>query len=302
MTRAQVADLCGSPAQAAHLRATVARMGKDPEWYDTTTASSTSLEWYQGLPPEPPAPPVEDDAPARKRRRAWPYVAVVAALSVTADGVWQATSAEEARQERSDKGAAYKGRSGAELHIDGVSTDLVAHWNSDRDKVVIELRSYFDKNAQHLRLDADGESASSKRQDGWHPKAPEIALPVSDPLADDEAVSGAGVTVMGWYTPLRSTVLRTALLILRGPCGGTVVGDRFLVGGRGAGAWRTRVLSLRVVRCLQCRERHSAGLRCGGCSLCGPGKPDSRSCAFGCGCARGIGAHGVALTGHRSER
>ncbi|MGA5424928.1 hypothetical protein [Streptomyces lavendulocolor] len=65
-----------------------------------------------------------------------------------------------------------------------MSTDLVAHWSSDRDKVVIELRSYFDKNARYLRLDAGGESASSKGQDGWYPKAPEIAVPVSDPLAD----------------------------------------------------------------------------------------------------------------------
>lgn len=181
--RAQVAELCGSPAQAAHLRATVARMGKDPEWYDTT-ASSTSPEWYQGLPPEPPAPPTKDDAPARKRRKVWPAVAVVAALSITAGGVWQSAADEDQRQERSDKAAAYKGRSGAALRIDGVSTDLVAHWSSDRDKVVIELRSYFDKNARYLRLDAGGESTSSKRQDGCYPKAPEIAVPMSDPLAD----------------------------------------------------------------------------------------------------------------------
>ncbi|MEV4790128.1 hypothetical protein AB0K53_32635 [Streptomyces tuirus] len=184
-TRAQVAELSGSTDQATQLRATVARMGKG-DWVQQTD-DRTAPQWHRGPEPSTPATPADlpgdDAAPAPKRRR-WPYVAAIAALSITIAAVYQNAEHDRERQERQEKAEAYKGRSGAALRLDGVQTDLVAQWSSDRERVVVELRSYFDRNARYLRIDADGKSAHSVREDGWYPKAPEIALPVEDPLAD----------------------------------------------------------------------------------------------------------------------
>lgn len=184
-TRAQVAELSGSTDQATQLRATVARMGKG-DWVQQTD-DRTAPQWHRGPEPSTPATPadlpVDDAAPAPKRRR-WPYVAAIAALSITIAAVYQNAEHDREGQERQEKAEAYKGRSGAALRLDGVQTDLVAQWSSDRERVVVELRSYFDRNARYLRIDADGKSAHSVREDGWYPKAPEIALPVEDPLAD----------------------------------------------------------------------------------------------------------------------
>ncbi|MCX4581251.1 hypothetical protein OHB41_50810 [Streptomyces sp. NBC_01571] len=183
-TRARVADVSGRPDQARELRATVARMGKDDaQWFEST--DSPAPAWHS----VPPQPVVEtkhgDDQPAASRRRVWPVVATVAALSLTGAGVWQHAHDQQDAKDREQKAAAYKGRSGAALDIDGVHAHVVAHWNSDRDRVVVELRSYFDRNAQYLRIDASGKSAQSTRgDDNWYPKTPEIALPVTDSLAD----------------------------------------------------------------------------------------------------------------------
>jgi hypothetical protein len=184
-TRAQVAELRGEPGQAAQLRATVARMGKDDvEWFEKS-GDRTSPAWHSVPQPPTPAPARGDEQPERARRRTWPYVAAVAALSIAAAGVWQHAQNEQHTQERQEKAAAYKGRSGAALTLDGVNTDLVAHWSSDRERVVVELRSYFDRNARYLRIDASGKTASSTLgADRWFPKTPEIVLPVKDPLAD----------------------------------------------------------------------------------------------------------------------
>lgn len=183
VTQAQVADLSGDRFQAAQLRATVTRMGKNLDWFEQTGASPEP-EWYRGPdnPPEPSTP--ADEPPSRTRRRAWPYVATAAALSLAILGVGQKADIEQHREDRKEKAAAYKGRSGAELRIDGVNADVVARWNRDRDRVVVQLRSYFDRNARYLRIDAAGESASSVQEKGWFPKDPEIVLPVDDPLAD----------------------------------------------------------------------------------------------------------------------
>ncbi|MFE7442174.1 hypothetical protein ACFU7X_17160 [Streptomyces chartreusis] len=183
-TRAQVADLRGDPGQAVQLRATVARMGTDDaEWFEKTPESTTPA-WHSG--PQPPlfAPVVGDEPAAPARRRAWPYVAAIAALAIVSAGVWQYAADEQAQQDRQVKAAAYKGRSGAALTIEGVKAEVVANWTSDRDNVVVQLRSYFDRNAQYLRIDGSGESARSVREGGWPPKDPEIKLPVTDPLAD----------------------------------------------------------------------------------------------------------------------
>jgi hypothetical protein len=182
-TRAQVADLRGDPGQAAQLRATVARIGNDDAAWFEKTADSTSPQWHRGPQPYAPEPPA-DQPPPRARRRTWPYVAAIAALGITIAGVYQYAADDQKQQERQAKAAAYKGRSGAALQLDGVNTDLIAQWNSNRDRVYVELRSYADRNAKYLRIDASGKSAYSTRKNGWFPKAPEVALPVTDPLAD----------------------------------------------------------------------------------------------------------------------
>ena len=183
-TRAQVADLRGEPAQAVQLRATVARMGiDDGEWFQKRGDSTPPVP-HPEPPPSAPTQAASEEQPARARRRTWPYVAAVAGLSIVAAGVWTNAQSEHHTQERQQKAAAYKGRSGAALTIDGVKTDVVAQWTTDRDNVIVELRSYFDKNARYLRIDGSGKTASSVRENGWFPKDPEIKLPVSDYLAD----------------------------------------------------------------------------------------------------------------------
>jgi hypothetical protein len=184
-TRAQVADLHGQPGQAAQLRATVARMGNDDvEWFEKS-ADSTSPAWHSVPQPPSDATPVTDNQPARSRRRTWPYVAAIATLSVAGACVWTNAQNEHHAQERQQKAAAYKGRSGAALTLDGVKADVVAHWTTGRDNVIVELRTYFDKNARYLRIDGSGKTAQSTLgNDRWYPKTPEIKLPVTDPLAD----------------------------------------------------------------------------------------------------------------------
>ncbi|MFJ6393940.1 hypothetical protein ACIQJT_40915 [Streptomyces sp. NPDC091972] len=182
-TRAQVADLSGEPGQAAQLRATVARMGTDDAAWFEKTADSTSPQWHRG--PQPYAPEPQTAPQPQPRRRTWPYVAAIAALGITIAGVYQYAADDQKQQERQAKAAAYKGRSGATVKLDGISTDLIAQWSSDRERVVIELRSYFDRNAKYLRIDAAGRTAYTTRgDDRWYPKTPELSLPVTDPLAD----------------------------------------------------------------------------------------------------------------------
>ncbi|MFD4144452.1 hypothetical protein [Streptomyces sp. NPDC058572] len=179
-TRAQVADLCGSPDQAVQLRATVTRMGKDVEWFERT-APSTAPEWHRGTQPEPPAP-TADDTPAPKRRRTWPYTAAIAALAITAVGVWKHTDLEQRREDRKEKAAAYKGRSGAEVDIDGVTADLRARWSEDGKRVILRLVTPGELDARYLRIDAAGQSAIGGKEAGFL-VPPELVLPVKDPLA-----------------------------------------------------------------------------------------------------------------------
>ncbi|MEU5397340.1 hypothetical protein [Streptomyces tibetensis] len=182
-TRAKVAELCGNLGQATQLRATVARMGKDVEWFEQSEDTRTEPQWHRG--PEPAAQaPTGYIEPVKRQRRTWPYVAAVAALAVGIAWVWQNAEAGQQGEERQQKAAAYKGRSGAALNIDGVEADVVARWSSDRDRVVVLLSSNFERDARFLRIDAAGKSAHSVRENDWYPKDPEIALPVKDPLDD----------------------------------------------------------------------------------------------------------------------
>lgn len=181
-----MADLRGEPGQAVQLRATVAHMGNDDAAWFEKTGDSTSPQWHRGPQPHVPDPQADSPQPQpQSRRRAWPYVAAIAALGITIAGVYQYAADDQKQEDRQEKAAAYKGRSGAALQVDGVNADLVAHWNSERDRVVLELRSYADRNAKYLRIDASGKTAHTTRgNDRWFPNAPEIALPVTDPLAD----------------------------------------------------------------------------------------------------------------------
>ncbi|MFJ8692868.1 hypothetical protein [Streptomyces roseolilacinus] len=187
VTRARVADLRGDRDQAARLRATVARMGKHPEWFEQTADAGPA--WHSGPQPEPflPAAPPAGEAeppvqPPTRRRRAWLYVAAVAALVITAGGVWQESQDRKEREDRKAQAAAYKGKAEAALTIDGVSAEVVARWTKDR-RVIVKLSSGFDQDAKYLRLEAAGEAATSVRKD-WYPEDPEITVPVNDWLDD----------------------------------------------------------------------------------------------------------------------
>ncbi|MEU0375399.1 hypothetical protein ABZ070_35780 [Streptomyces sp. NPDC006283] len=188
VTRAQVADLSGDRFQAAQLRATVTRMGKNLDWFEQQPDRDPETVWHHGVPDSMPEPAAPDEEPRlRTRRRAWPYVATAAALSLAIVGVGQMGEADQRAEDqktREAKAAAYKGRAGAEVRIDGVNADVLARWNRDRDRVVVELRTYFEKDARYLRIDADGQTASSQKPDDWFADSPELSLPVKDPLAD----------------------------------------------------------------------------------------------------------------------
>ncbi|MGW8558135.1 hypothetical protein [Streptomyces tubercidicus] len=184
--RAEVAELSGNTSRAAHLRATVASMGSNLDgaaWFEQS--GSPAPQWHRGpQPPEPvPVGGAEDQHQPRARRRTWPYVAAIAALALTTAGVWQKAADDQKEEQHQQKAAAYKGRSGANLAVDSVDADVVARWTRDRDHVIVELRSYFDRDAKYLRIDANGQKAQSVRND-WYPDTPELELPVKDPLAD----------------------------------------------------------------------------------------------------------------------
>jgi hypothetical protein len=193
-TRAAVADLCGSPDTAVQLRATVTRMGKEVDWWVSETETNTSPAWHGSAQPPAPVPHTDTEPADRSRRGIWRYVAVIAALAIGSAVVWTNAADDEHDQEREAKAAQYKGRSAAKLNIDGVETEVAARWTKDRN-VIVQLSSYFEKNAKYLRIDSSGTHASSIRKDGWLPKDPEIKVSVKDPLADVTvrvAVGGKG--------------------------------------------------------------------------------------------------------------
>ncbi|MFC7897538.1 hypothetical protein [Streptomyces sp. NPDC057381] len=210
-TRARVAELCGSLDQATQLRATVARMGKDVEWWDQTATADESTSPQRHAAPHPPtAEPSGDDVPlAKGRRRTGAYVAVAVGLAVAAGVAWQSTADSKAEQEHKEKVAAYEGRSGAALNIDGVKADVVARWTQDKDRVIIQLRSYFDPDAKFLRIDVGQRNASSVKQGDWYPKSPEIAVPVKDALAD--VTIRVAIGGKGWKEGMRPESRRIRL-------------------------------------------------------------------------------------------
>lgn len=162
VTRAKVAELCGNLNQASQLRATVARMGKDVEWFEQTTDDSTAQQWHRGSRPAAPELLTESTPPAKPRRRTWPYVAVIAALALAAGGVWQNAEDDKQVQERKEQAAAYKGVSATDLTIDGVETEARAKWSKDGQSVILSVWVDPEEKPKFIRLDSGDQTAQEE--------------------------------------------------------------------------------------------------------------------------------------------
>lgn len=168
-TQARVAELCGDPTQAARLRATVARMGKDMEWWQRQPATSDTADpaWHSAPQPPPLTPlPASDGGgeSARPRRRTWPYVATIAVLAIASAGVWQKAEDDQQRQERQEKAAAYKGVSAVDLRIDGVKTKSLAVWSKDGRSVVLSASADWEEKPKLVRIDSADQTAKEETQ------------------------------------------------------------------------------------------------------------------------------------------
>ncbi|PRH78007.1 hypothetical protein C6N75_17220, partial [Streptomyces solincola] len=178
ITRATVADLSGDHHTAAQLRATVARMGK--EWYDSSGPETT---WYGQVEPPPasgvtalPEPASATMPTARRFPRR--YAVAAAALSLAILGIWQYADQSERTEARQDKAKSYVGKSAAGLTIDGVPVRLTARWTRDRDHVIIQLESNFNKDARHLLIAGDARTVRSTAEDGSWPRPPRSRCPL----------------------------------------------------------------------------------------------------------------------------
>ncbi|MEU6664270.1 hypothetical protein [Streptomyces sp. NPDC046821] len=182
VTRAEVADLSGNPTQAAHLRATVTRMGNNEgaAWFETYTDNDTSTPIHQV--PEPPtpapmsAPMTDDDQPQpRGPRRAWPYVAAVAALALTTAVIWQQADDDQKAAEQAEQVASYKGVSATNLNIDGVKAETLASWSKDGRSVVLSASVDWKDRPKIVRID----SADQTAKEETHPlQKGEIPMPI----------------------------------------------------------------------------------------------------------------------------
>ncbi|MDT0454056.1 hypothetical protein [Streptomyces hesseae] len=197
-TQAQVAELCGNPDQAARLRATVARMGKDVEWWQQThpTGDTTTPAWHSTAPssatPTPlPTPPRDGEEHKQPRRRTWPYIAVIVALGIAGACVWHNTEDDQQRQERQKEAAAYKGVSAVELHIDGVKAQTVAAWSKDGQSVVLSAWVNSEEKPKLVRIDSGDQTAKEETQ----PLKPgQISMPIQLEVK---------IPVKGRYQPAR---------------------------------------------------------------------------------------------------
>jgi hypothetical protein len=183
-TRARVADLCGSPDQAIQLRATVTRMGKDVEWFEQTKGDR-SPQWHRGPEPTVPQPPIDDTQSVKSRRRTWPYTAAIAALAITAVGVWQSAADDKQDQERQAKAAGYKGVSATDLNIDGVETEARAKWSKDGESVVLSVWVDWEEDPKLVRIDSGDQTAQARTaplEEGQIPMP--IHLEVKVPIKD----------------------------------------------------------------------------------------------------------------------
>ncbi|MFD9984052.1 hypothetical protein ACFWZJ_27135 [Streptomyces massasporeus] len=183
-TRAKVAELCGNLGQATQLRATVARMGKDVEWFEQSDGTRKEPQWHRG--PEPAAQaPTGYIEPVKKQRRTWPYVATIAALALAVGVVLQNAADDKEQRERARKAAAYKGVSAVHVDIDGVETEAAAKWNKDGTSVVLSVVVDPDEEPKFVRVDS-GERKAQEELDPLKegqfamPTRLEVKVPVQD--------------------------------------------------------------------------------------------------------------------------
>ncbi|MCC8455395.1 hypothetical protein [Streptomyces rochei] len=183
-TRAKVAELCGDRDQAVQLRATVARMGKDVDWFEQAKDDGAP-QWHRGPDPVAPVPPAEYEPPVKARRRTWPYLAAVAALALAAGGVWQSAADDKKEETRQEKAAAYKGVSAVNLNIDGVETETLAEWSKDGKSVVLSVWVDSEEKPKLVRIDSGEQTAQEKvppLEEGQIPMP--IRLEVKVPVGD----------------------------------------------------------------------------------------------------------------------
>ncbi|TRV71439.1 hypothetical protein FKN01_31840 [Streptomyces sp. 130] len=188
-TRAKVAELSGSSATAARLRATVGRMGKQVEWWDEKPADPG----YAGGPVAPAAheSAVTAEAPERRRRRAWPAVAAVVVLGLGAVSLWrqalddQGEQKAEARTTAGAAEAAYKGVSAADVVIDGVTAETLASWTRDGSAVILSVTVDSDQPARTVRIASGDQTAREDVEPASEGQIPmpvqlEVRVPVKD--------------------------------------------------------------------------------------------------------------------------
>ncbi|MGX8904697.1 hypothetical protein ACR820_05525 [Streptomyces netropsis] len=190
VTQGRVAELCGDPTQAARLRATVARMGKDLEWWQRQPATSDTADPAGHSAPQPPLPtyPSASDGggeSTRPRRRTWPYVATIVVLAIASAGVWQKAEDDQQRQEQQEKAAAYKGVSAVDLRIDGVKTETLAVWSKDGRSVVLSAWVNSAEKPKLVRIDSADQTAKEETQPLKPGQIPmpihlEVKVPVKD--------------------------------------------------------------------------------------------------------------------------
>ncbi|MFD7860607.1 hypothetical protein ACFV6B_41000 [Streptomyces microflavus] len=185
-TRAEVADMCGTPSQAEQLRATVARMGYTPTPTDNTAPHPVAVPFQHG---DSTGPVDADEIRHPQRRRKIMATTAVAALGLTAGLTWM-TSGEDTPAQTADAKAAIteplKGKAGAPVTIDGVTARVQATWIGG-DSVIVALTTDTDTPegaaAQMLRIDVGDETASARVSDTELARSPEVSLPVADPAA-----------------------------------------------------------------------------------------------------------------------
>ncbi|MET8405963.1 hypothetical protein [Streptomyces sp900116325] len=194
-TRATVAELCGSPATATQLRATVSRMGKEVEWWTDTTHAGTSPAEQHGTSPAAPttaANPVGGH-PVPLKRRTWPYAAAVVVLTLAIAAVWQSA----ADNKQAAKQAAYKGVSAVEVNVDGVKTETLAHWDKDGQSVILSVWVNSDEKAKMVRIDSGDQTAHEETQPLKRGIPMPIRLEVTVPVKDRHEAVRLSVMVGG---------------------------------------------------------------------------------------------------------
>ncbi|OII61327.1 hypothetical protein BJP40_06020 [Streptomyces sp. CC53] len=171
-TRARVADLCGSPDQAARLRATVARMGKDIP------------DREPGAPSPGPSPHASGEPQGRRRGRVWLATAAVAALGITGAVLTQGGDDDRPRPERQEQAAAHHSASASDLAIDGVKVQALAQWSRDGRSVILSATIDPQQRPQFVRIDSADQTAQQEvlpRAEGQpaKPLRMEVKVPVN---------------------------------------------------------------------------------------------------------------------------